>query len=95
MTYKITDYSYKQAKKLGVQIRPSVQKGKKIDVYKKDNKKIASIGDIRFFDFPSYLETKGKKYAEQRRKLYKKRHKNDVNIRNSPGFYAGKILWNI
>ena len=90
MTYKITDYSYKQAQKLGVQIKPSVKKSKKIDVYK-DNKKIASIGDIRFFDFPSYLETKGKKYAEQRRKLYKIRHKNDIN--KGAGFYANKILW--
>jgi hypothetical protein len=90
MTYKITDYSYKQAQKLGVQIKPSVQKSKKIDVFK-GNKKIASIGDIRFFDFPSYLETKGKKYAEQRRKLYKIRHKNDIN--KGAGFYANKILW--
>jgi hypothetical protein len=90
MTYKITDYSYKQAEKLGVQIKPSVQKSKKIDVFK-GNKKIASIGDIRFFDFPSYLETKGKQYAEQRRKLYKKRHKNDIN--KGAGFYADKILW--
>jgi len=90
MTYKITDYSYKQAQKLGVQIKPSVKKSKKIDVYK-DNKKIASIGDIRFFDFQSYLETKGKKYAEQRRNLYKIRHKNDIN--KGAGFYANKILW--
>ena len=90
MTYKITDYSYKQAQKLGVQIKPSVKKNKKIDVFK-GNKKIASIGDIRFFDFPSYLETKGKQYAEQRRKLYKIRHKNDIN--KGAGFYADKILW--
>ena len=90
MTYKITDYSYKQAQKLGVQIKPSVKKNKKIDVFK-GNKKIASIGDIRFFDFPSYLETKGKQYAEQRRKLYKIRHKKDLNSGN--GYYSNKILW--
>ena len=92
MTYKIKEYSKQQAQKLGVQIHTSVYKNKKIDVFK-GNKKIASIGDIRFFDFPSYLETKGKKYAEQRRKLYKIRHKNDINIKGSPGFYANKILW--
>ena len=92
MTYKITDYSYKQAEKLGVQIKPSVQKSKKIDVFK-GNKKIASIGATGYNDYPTFIETKGKKYAEQRRKLYKIRHKNDINIRNSPGFYANKILW--
>ena len=90
MSYKITDYSYKQAKKLGVQIRPSVYKNKKIDVYKNDIK-IASIGDIRFLDFPTYIEEKGKKYADSRRKLYKIRHKNDIN--EGAGFYANKILW--
>jgi hypothetical protein len=90
MSYKITDYSYKQAKKLGVQIRPSVYKNKKIDVYKNDIK-IASIGDIRFLDFPTYIEEKGKKYADSRRKLYKIRHKNDIN--EGAGFYSNKILW--
>ena len=90
MSYKITDYSYKQAKKLGVQIRPSVYKNKKIDVFKNDIK-IASIGAINYLDYPTYIETKGKKYADERRKLYKIRHKNDIN--EGAGFYANKILW--
>ena len=90
MSYKITDYSYKQAKKIGVQIRPSVYKNKKIDVFK-DDVKIASIGDTRYYDYPTYIETKGKKYADERRKLYKIRHKNDIN--EGAGFYANKILW--
>ena len=41
--YHITNYTYKQAKKLGVQVKQSTNKTKKIDVFKK-NKKIASIG---------------------------------------------------
>ena len=45
MSYKITNYSYNQAKKLNVEIKPSTNKKKKIDVFK-DNKKIASIGAI-------------------------------------------------
>ena len=32
--YKILPYSYKQARRLGVKIKPSTVKGKKIDVYK-------------------------------------------------------------
>ena len=34
MSYKITTYSKRQAKKLGVTIKPSKVKGKKIDVFK-------------------------------------------------------------
>ena len=90
MSYKITDYSYKQAKKLNVQIRPSVYKNKKIDVFKNDVK-IASIGDNRYKDYPQYLEEKGKKYADSRKKLYRLRHKKDIDKGN--GFYANKILW--
>ena len=41
--YNITDYTYKQAKRLGVQVKPSTNKTKKIDVYKQ-GKKIASVG---------------------------------------------------
>jgi hypothetical protein len=89
MTYKITDYSYNQAKKLNVDIKPSTNKKKKIDVFKND-KKIASIGAIGYLDFPNYLK-KDKDLAMERRKLYKQRHKKDLNSKN--GFYANKILW--
>ena len=89
MTYKITNYSYKQAKKLNVEIKPSTNKKKKIDVFKND-KKIASIGSIGYLDFPNYLK-KDIKLANERRKLYKQRHKKDLNSKN--GFYANKILW--
>jgi hypothetical protein len=89
MTYKITDYSYNQAKKLNVDIKPSTNQKKKIDVFKND-KKIATIGSIGYLDFPNYLK-KDKNLAMERRKLYKQRHKKDLNSKN--GFYANKILW--
>ena len=41
MPYSIKQYTYDQAKKLGVQVKPSTVKSKKIDVYK-DDKKVAS-----------------------------------------------------
>jgi hypothetical protein len=50
MPYKIKNYSFEQAKKLNVEIKPSKVKNKKIDVFK-DGTKIASIGDSRFFDY--------------------------------------------
>jgi hypothetical protein len=87
--YEIKDYSFEQAKKLGVDIKPSKNKNKKIDVFK-NNKLIASIGDKRYSDFPNYIEDKGKAYAEERKRLYKLRHKNNTG---TAGFYASNLLW--
>jgi hypothetical protein len=89
--YRIKKYSKEQAKKLGVEIKPSTATNKKIDVFK-DGVKVATIGDIRYKDFPTYLE-ENKELAEQRRRLYKIRHKKDLNNVNSNGWYADKILW--
>ena len=90
--YHITDYSKKQAKKLNVEIKPSSKKNKKIDVIK-NNKVIVSIGDSRYNDYPTYIKEKGKVYADERRRLYKIRHKKDIQQKNTAGFYADKILW--
>ena len=92
MVYQIKPYSYEQAKKLNVEIKPSTKKNKKIDVYK-EKKYICSIGDIHYYDYPSYIDNNGIKFANERRKLYKKRHNNDRNIKNSSGYFADKILW--
>jgi len=88
--YQITDYSYQQAKKLNVIIKPSTRKGKKIDVYDNNNKFIVSIGDINFSDYPTYIKEKGLKYADERRRLYHIRHKKDSNL---AGKFAKNILW--
>ena len=90
MTYKITDYSYQQAKKLNVEIKPSSNKKKKIDVFKND-KKIASIGAVGYNDYPTFIIKKSLDYANQRKKLYRLRHKKDLNSGN--GYFANKILW--
>ena len=92
MVYQIKPYSYEQAKKLNVEIKPSNKKDKKIDVYK-DKKYICSIGDIHYYDYPTYIQNNGLAYANERRKLYKIRHNKDRNIKNSSGYYADKILW--
>jgi len=90
--YHITDYSKQKAKKLNVDIKPSNKKNKKIDVIK-NNKIVASIGDVRYSDYPTYIKSSGLIYADNRRKLYKNRHKKDLNVKNSAGYYADKILW--
>ena len=90
MSYKITNYSYKKAKELNVEIKPSKKKNKKLDVYK-NNVLIATVGDIRYMDYPTYVDKEGIQYANERRKLYKNRHRKDLNKGN--GFYANKLLW--
>ena len=92
MVYQIKPYSYEQAKKLNVEIKPSNKKDKKIDVYK-DKKYICSVGDIHYYDYPTYIQNNGIKFANERRKLYKQRHQKDRLIKNSNGFYADRLLW--
>ncbi len=92
MPYKIKAYSFAQAKKLGVTIKPSKRLGKKIDVYKGD-KKVASIGALGYGDYPTFMAKMGKEYADKKRKAYKTRHEKDRHVRGSAGFYADKILW--
>ena len=88
--YKIKQYSYDQAKKLGVTIKPSESKNKKIDVFK-DNNFICSIGDSRYNDYPTFLEI-DKDLALEKRRLYHIRHRKD-NIIGTRGWYSLKILW--
>ena len=90
--YKITQYTKEKAKDLNVKVKPSTNPKKKIDVYK-DNKKIASVGALGFYDYPTYVIKKGKPYADERRRLYKIRHTKDKNKIGSNGYYADKLLW--
>ena len=88
--YKITNYSRKQAKKLGVTIKRSTNTKKKIDVFKK-GKKVCSVGNVNYYNFPTYIQKKGLSVAKFRRKMYKNRHSKDR--KKGCGFYADKILW--
>lgn len=90
--YRIKPYTYKQAKKLHVEVKPSTNKTKKIDVYK-NKKKIASVGAYGMNDYPTYIMKKGIKYAKTRRRLYKQRHEKDRHIAWSNGWLADKLLW--
>lgn len=90
--YVIKQYTYDKAKKLKVQVVPSKVKYKKIDVIK-NGKKICSIGDVRYDDYPTFIEKYGIKYANERRRLYKIRHNPDRHSKSSPGWYADQLLW--
>jgi hypothetical protein len=85
MSYKIQKYTFDQAKKLGVEVKPSKLKNKKIDVFK-GNKKIASIGDTRYGDFATTGDI-------ERRRLYKIRHNKTRKKVGSKSYYTDKLLW--
>jgi hypothetical protein len=86
--YPIKPYHVAQAKKLGVTIKPSTKGNFKLDVFK-DDKYLTSIGHKDYKDYAIYLEERGEDYANERRRLYKLRHKKE-GIR---GQLASAILW--
>jgi len=99
--YTIKQYSYDRIKELNrkigkdwYSIKVSKNKSKKIDVFNQD-KLVAQIGSPTNSDYPSYILSKGKNYADERRRLYYLRHTNpdikDGRVSNS--WYAKYILW--
>lgn len=87
--YQIQPYTLRQAKKLGVYVRPSRRANYKIDVFNKDGDYLFSGGSIGYSDYPTYLKEKGKEYADERRRLYHIRHKNET-VR---GRLISALLW--
>lgn len=87
--YQITDYTFQKAKQLGVSIKPSTRKNKKIDVFDGDN--VYSIGDVRYKDYPTYIKEKGIHYANERRELFFKRH--GKKVKSKTDYYTKMLLW--
>ena len=75
----------RRAARLGVSVRPSAVKNKKLDVYK-EGKKVASIGDIRYSDYLQHGDLK-------RRANYKARHESNRHRVGTAGYFADRILW--
>ena len=91
MSYKILPQQKTAARKLGVTIKPSTVKGKKIDVFK-NGEKVASIGAIGYGDYWTYYQA-DRYLARSKRESYKARHEGEQNKIGSPGYYAWYILW--
>jgi len=89
--YKISDYSFARAKEINVRLKPSLKGNYKIDIFNNMGDYITSIGHRQYADYPTYLKNNGKEFADSRRDLYYKRHKNYKKF--SRGWYASKILW--
>lgn len=90
--YAIKEHTREQAKKLGVTVKPSTSKDKKIDVHKGD-KKVASVGQKGYTDYATLLKTAGKQEADKRRQAYKSRHEKTRHRVGSNSYYADKLLW--
>lgn len=90
--YAITEYTKQRAAELGVLVRPSKNATKKLDVYK-SGAFITSIGDVNYSDYPTYMKSHGKKYADERRRAFYARHAKSIRVHGSPAWYAAKLLW--
>lgn len=88
--YSITPYTREQARRIGVVVKPSRKVDKKLDVYR-GGQFISSIGAKGMGDYPTYLRTKGKEYAEERRRLYHQRQADGP--KDSPAYLAKRLLW--
>jgi hypothetical protein len=91
MSYNITAHTKRKAAALGVTVKPSQNKGKKIDVFK-GGEKVASVGALGYKDYGTFLK-EDKELAERRKKAYHVRHAKDEKVVGSPGYYAAKLLW--
>jgi thiamine monophosphate kinase len=90
--YSITPHTRRQAKRIGVNVKPSKRKGKKLDVYQ-NGKLVASVGAIGYTDYGTLLAKGQRIEAEKRRKRYKQRHQANRTKRATPGWYADQLLW--
>ena len=89
--YRIREYTKRKARAMGLVVKPSTRLHKKIDVYQ-HGKIVASVGDIRYDDYATLVETHPEK-AEERKRLYHIRHRKDEAHIGTPGYYAAKLLW--
>jgi hypothetical protein len=91
MGYEILPYTRQKAKELGVEIRVSTKRNKKIDVFLPN--KIISIGARGYMDYPHYLKHFGEEVANEKREAYRRRHKKDRDVKGTAGWYADNLLW--
>ena len=98
--YKIKDLQKEKATKMGLTIKQSTSKNKKIDIF--DNGvKVSSVGGIKkdgtpYNDYATYIENIGLEKANKKRSAYLKRHAKEPKTKDGKktnSYYADKILW--
>ena len=92
--YDIHPRTQRIADKLGVVIFPSDKPKYKLDIYDGRGLFMFSVGAMGYSDYPTYLETHGKEYADERRRLYMIRHAKGIKNEGSKSWVVWKMLWN-
>ena len=89
--YKINKKQYEIADKLGLVITPSIKKDKKLDVYK-NGKYLVSIGAKGSDDYHSHFKNNNLVFANERKRLYLLRHKDNIG---DAGRLSKYLLWDL
>ena len=92
-SYEIKPHTFLMAKKLGVQVKPSHNVKKKIDVFDASGSYLCSVGDSNYKDYPTYLAKGGEPLANERRRLYHIRHRKNADVIGSKQYFALRLLW--
>lgn len=93
MTYQITPYTLQRAYEIGLIVTPSQNKKYKLKVSDYSGKFLFNAGDANYSDYPTYLQTHGKKFADIRRRLYLTRHHKEIEKVGSRGSIIAYLLW--
>jgi len=91
--YRISPYTKKKAEMLNVIVYPSENPKYKIDIYDHKGLYLFSGGAKGMMDYPSYIKKRGQEYADERRRLYRIRHKKEIEAEGTRGWYIAKLLW--
>lgn len=93
MSYNITPYTLQRARELGLKVSASDNPKYKIKVSDISGKFLFNGGDPKYSDYPTYIKTKGKEFADNRRRLYRIRHQKEINKPGSRGSIIAYLLW--
>ena len=91
--YDILPHTYTQAKKMDLQVFPSDNPKYKIEVYDKNGLFLFYGGAPSYSDYPHYIKSHGTAYADNRRRLYRIRHKKSIEKVGSRGAVIADLLW--
>ena len=89
MPYIISEKQYEIAKKLNIEIIPSENPRKKIDIYKNGDY-LCSIGATNFRALKEWIDLVGRNEAYIKRNAYISRHKSSCDLKS---IYEIQLLW--
>ena len=91
--YQVSEYTKKKAEMLNVIVFPSENPKYKIDIYDSKGIYLFSGGAKGYLDYAHYIKKYGQEYADERRRLYRIRHRKEIKAEGTRGWYIAKLLW--